>query len=116
MTKNVLKIVQIVESDRHASSVSTAPKTVSSQQFKKDGYTKRLDIWMPNELTRNNLMLRISNFAPLLNRNKIDQFLLRLIGDKSAETGLQVRINGCKGFAAYLIGLGIVHSELLPYS
>jgi len=49
----------------------------------KAGYKKKLDIWVPHELTVKNLMDRISICESLLKRNEIEPFFKRLItGDE----------------------------------
>ena len=46
-------------------------------------YKKKLDVWVLHELTQKNLMDRISICESLLNRNKINPFLKRMmIGDE----------------------------------
>ena len=54
---NVDKIMEIVESDRHVSTVSIAQELKIAQKtvwnhLKKAGYTKKLDVWVPHELTK----------------------------------------------------------------
>ena len=86
--ENVDKIMDIVASDRHVSTVSIAQELNIAQKtvwnhLHKAGYTKKLDVWVPHELTQKNLMDRISICESLLNRNKSDPFLKRLVtGDE----------------------------------
>ncbi|KYM92279.1 hypothetical protein ALC53_01118 [Atta colombica] len=51
--------MEIVEFDRHVSTVSIAQKTVWNH-LNKARFKKKLDVWMPHELTQKNLMDRIS--------------------------------------------------------
>jgi len=88
IVENVDKIMEIVESDRHVSTVSIAQELNIAQKtvwnyLNKAGYKKKLDVWVPHELTQKNLMDRISICESLLNRNKIDPFLKRMVtGDE----------------------------------
>ncbi|KAG5305572.1 SETMR methyltransferase, partial [Acromyrmex insinuator] len=43
------------------------------------GYAKKLDVWVPHELTQRNLIDRISISETLLKRNEIDSFLKQII-------------------------------------
>ena len=59
--ENVDKIMDIVASDRHVSSVSIAKELNIAQKtvwnhLHKAGYKKKLDVWVPHELTQKNLM------------------------------------------------------------
>ncbi|KAJ0171629.1 hypothetical protein K1T71_013179 [Dendrolimus kikuchii] len=57
-------------------------KTVLAH-LKKAGYTKKLDIWVPHELTERNLMNRVLICDSLLRRNETESFLKKLItGDE----------------------------------
>ncbi|KAJ0170385.1 hypothetical protein K1T71_014313 [Dendrolimus kikuchii] len=47
--------------------------------LKKAGYTKKLDIWVPHELTERNLMNRVLICDSLLRRNETEPFLKKLI-------------------------------------
>ncbi|WP_337239668.1 hypothetical protein, partial [Vibrio cholerae] len=64
VTNKMDAIFERVEQDRHISSYDVAeelgidPKTVLTH-LKKAGYTKKLDIWVPHELTQRNLMNRV---------------------------------------------------------
>ena len=47
------------------------------------GYQKKLDVWVPHELTQRNLIDRITICEMLLKRNKMEPFLERIItGDE----------------------------------
>ncbi|KAJ0176860.1 hypothetical protein K1T71_008039 [Dendrolimus kikuchii] len=77
-----------VEQDRHISSYDLAGelgidhKTVLAH-LKKAGYTKKLDIWVPHELTERNLINRVLICDSLLRRNETEPFLKKLItGDE----------------------------------
>lgn len=84
VVENVAKIMEIVESDRHVSTRNIAQElhigvaTVSSH-LQKAGFKKKVNVWVPHELTQKNLMDRISICESLLNRNKIDPFLERMV-------------------------------------
>lgn len=80
--------MEIVQSDRHVSTASIdqelniAQKTVLNH-LNKAGYKKKFDVWVPHELTQKNFMDRISICESLLNRNKVDPFLKRMVtGDE----------------------------------
>ena len=77
-----------IEVDRHISSRDIATelnidhKTVLNH-LHKTGYQKKLDTWVPHELTVKNLMDRVSICESLLKRNEIEPFLKRIItGDE----------------------------------
>ncbi|KAJ0175163.1 hypothetical protein K1T71_009304 [Dendrolimus kikuchii] len=55
-------------------------KTVLAH-LKKAGYTKKLDIWVPHELTERNLMNRVLICDSLLRHNETEPFLKKLITD-----------------------------------
>lgn len=141
VVESVDKIMEIIELDRHASSRSIAlelnidHKTVLNH-LKKAGFTKKLDVWVPHELTQKNLMYRISICESLLNRNKIDPFLKRIVtGDEKWVTYENVRRQKSwskanevaqtvakPGLTARKLLLcvwwdwqGIIYYELLPY-
>ncbi|KAL9922417.1 histone-lysine N-methyltransferase SETMAR-like [Glossina fuscipes fuscipes] len=88
ITGKVDEILQKIEEDRHINSHDVARelnidhKTVLNH-LHKAGYTKKLDVWLPHELSMKNLIDRISISESLLKRNEIDPFLERLItGDQ----------------------------------
>jgi len=86
--EKVDEILQKIEEDRHISSYDIAAELNIDQKtvlnhLHKTGYKKKLDIWVPHELTVKNLMDRISICESLLKRNEIEPFLKRLItGDE----------------------------------
>ncbi|GFW91256.1 histone-lysine N-methyltransferase SETMAR [Trichonephila clavipes] len=82
--ENVAKITEIIETDRHVSSHIIAQKlridhkTVLSH-LSKVGFKKKLDVWMPHQLTPKNMKHRISICEALAKRNEIDPFLKRMV-------------------------------------
>ena len=77
-----------VERDKHVSTVQIARelgidyKTVLNN-LHKAGYKKKLDVWIPHELSVRNMMDRINICDTLLKRNEIEPFLKRMItGDE----------------------------------
>ncbi|CAK9834554.1 Histone-lysine N-methyltransferase SETMAR [Anthophora retusa] len=88
VTVNVDKIAEKVNENRHMTSVEIAKElnishTSVLDHLRKAGYTKKLDVWVPHELTQKNLLDRISICESLLNRNKVDPFLKRMVtGDE----------------------------------
>ncbi|KAJ0179078.1 hypothetical protein K1T71_004790 [Dendrolimus kikuchii] len=88
VTDKIDVIFEKVEQDRHISSYDVAGelgidhKTVLAH-LKKAGYTKKLDIWVPHELTERNLINYVLNCDSLLRRNETKPFLKKLItGDE----------------------------------
>ncbi|KAJ0175950.1 hypothetical protein K1T71_008124 [Dendrolimus kikuchii] len=83
VTDKIDVIFEKVEQDRHISSYDVAGelgidhKTVLAH-LKKAGYTKKLDIWVPHELTERNLMNRVLICDSLLRRNETEPFLKKL--------------------------------------
>ena len=80
VTEKVDEILQMVELDRHASTVDIAEALGIAQKtvwnhLKNAGYTKTLDVWVPHELTQKNLIDRISISEMLLKRYETDPFL-----------------------------------------
>ena len=64
IVENVDKIMEIVESDRHSSTYSIAQELKIRQKtvwnhLHKVGLKKKLDVWMPHELTQKKLLDRI---------------------------------------------------------
>lgn len=140
IVENIDEIMQKVEQDRHISSVCIAKELNIHHQtvlnhLQKAGYKKKLDVWVPHELTQKNLMDRISICETLLKRNELEPFLKRLItGDEkwvTYENVVRKRSWSKPGEAAQTVakpGLtpnkvmlsvwwdwkGIVHHELLP--
>ncbi|XP_017765117.1 PREDICTED: histone-lysine N-methyltransferase SETMAR-like [Eufriesea mexicana] len=88
IVENFDKIMEIVESDRHASTYSITQELKISQKtvwnhLHKAGLKKKLDVWVPHELTQKNLLERIDACDSLLKRNEIDPFLKRMVtGDE----------------------------------
>jgi len=82
------KIAELVEKDLHSSSRCIGQELVMSHQtvishLKKLGVTKKLDVSVPHELTQENIFDPIDACESLLNRNKIDSFLKRMVtGDE----------------------------------
>ncbi|KAJ0181233.1 hypothetical protein K1T71_003318 [Dendrolimus kikuchii] len=79
VTDKIDAIFEKVEQDRPISSYDVAGelgidhKTVLAH-LKKAGYTKKLDIWVPHELTERNLMNRVLICDSLLRRNVTEHF------------------------------------------
>lgn len=141
VVENVDKITEIIEVDRHVSSRSIAQelkidhKTVLNH-LHKAGFKKKLDVWVPHQLTQKNMMDRISICEALAKRNEIDPFLKRMVtGDEKWVTYdniVRKRSWSKRGEAAQTVakpGLtakkvllciwwdwkGIIYYELLPY-
>ncbi|XP_032679751.1 histone-lysine N-methyltransferase SETMAR-like [Odontomachus brunneus] len=77
-----------VERDKHMNSMEIAReldinyKTVLNHLYKA-GYKKKLDVWVPHELSIKNMIDRINICDTLLKRNEIEPFLKRMItGEK----------------------------------
>ncbi|GFX12124.1 histone-lysine N-methyltransferase SETMAR [Trichonephila clavipes] len=88
VVENVNKITEIIEVDRHVSSRSITQelkidhKTVLNH-LRRVRFKKKLDVWVPHQLTPKNMMDRISIGDALAKRNEIDPFLKRMVtGDK----------------------------------
>ncbi|GFX72481.1 histone-lysine N-methyltransferase SETMAR [Trichonephila clavipes] len=86
--ENVDKITEIIEVDRHVSSCSIAEelktdhKTVLNH-LRKVGLKKKLDVWVPHQLTPKNMKDRIFICEAMVKRNEIDPFLKRMVtGDE----------------------------------
>ncbi|XP_037915035.1 histone-lysine N-methyltransferase SETMAR-like [Hermetia illucens] len=82
------EIVEIIKVDRHVSIRSIAQelgkddKTVWNH-LQKIGFQKKLNVWVPHELTEKNLLDRINACDALLKRNEFDPFLKRIVtGDE----------------------------------
>ncbi|XP_045540347.1 histone-lysine N-methyltransferase SETMAR-like [Papilio machaon] len=133
-------IFEKVEQDWHISSYDVAEelgiehKTVLAH-LKENGYTKKLDIWVPHELSERNLMNRVLICDSLLRRNETEPFLKKLItGDEkwiTYDKNVRKRSWSKAGQASQTVakpGLtrnkvmlcvwwdwkGIIHYELLP--
>lgn len=88
VTEKVDEILQMIELDRHTSTLDIALALNTNQKtvwnhLKKAGYKKTLDVWVPHELTQKNLIDRISISEMLLKRNEIEPFLKQVVtGDE----------------------------------
>ncbi|GFV48320.1 histone-lysine N-methyltransferase SETMAR [Trichonephila clavipes] len=75
---------QTIKVHQHVSSCSIAQelkinhKTVLNH-LSKVGFKKKLDIWMPHQLTPKSMMVRISICEALAKQNEIDAFLKRMV-------------------------------------
>ena len=76
--------MQLVEQDHHvkcqkiAEALNINHMTVWNHS-KRAGYQKKLDVWVPHELTQRNLIDRITIYEMLLKRNEMKLFLKRII-------------------------------------
>ncbi|KAL0830701.1 hypothetical protein ABMA28_002835 [Loxostege sticticalis] len=106
--------------------VALLHKTVLAH-LKQTGYTKKLDIWVPHELTERNLMNCVLICDSLLRRNETEPFLKKLItGDEkwiTYDKNVQKRSWSKAGQASQTMMLsvwwdwkGIIHYEVLPPS
>lgn len=88
VTDKIDAIFEKVEQDRHISSYDVAEELAIDHRtvlthLNKVGYTKKLDIWVPPELTERNLMNRVLICDSLLRLNETEPFLKKLItGDE----------------------------------
>lgn len=141
VVQNVDKIMEIIESDRHVSTVFIAQELKIAQKtvwnhLHMAGLKKKLDVWVPHDLSKKNLLDRISICESLLNRNNVDPFLKRLVtGDEKWVTYDNIKrkrswsIRGEPAQTVAKPGLtprkvllcvwwdwqGIIYYELLPY-
>ncbi|GFW44114.1 histone-lysine N-methyltransferase SETMAR [Trichonephila clavipes] len=81
--RNVDKITEIIEVDRHVSSRSIAQELKIDQKtvlnyLCKVGFKNKLDIWVPLQLTSKNMVDRISICEALAKRNEINLFLKQM--------------------------------------
>ncbi|GFU23748.1 histone-lysine N-methyltransferase SETMAR [Trichonephila clavipes] len=88
VVKNIGKITEIIEVDRHVSSRSIAQeinidhKTVLNH-LRKVRFRKKLGVWVPHQLTPKNTMDGISICEFLAKRKEINQFLKQMVsGDE----------------------------------
>ncbi|GFY36584.1 histone-lysine N-methyltransferase SETMAR [Trichonephila clavipes] len=92
VVENVDKITEITEVDQHVSSRSIAHELNIDHKavlnhLRKVGLKKKLDVWMPHQLTPKNMMVRISICEALGKRNEIDPFLKWMVtGDEKGFT------------------------------
>jgi len=84
ITEKSDEIIVKVERDKYVSTVEIARelgidhKTVLNH-LHKAGSKKKLDVWIPHELSVRNMMDRINIYDTLLKRNKIKPFLKKMI-------------------------------------
>ncbi|EFN78679.1 Histone-lysine N-methyltransferase SETMAR, partial [Harpegnathos saltator] len=88
ITEKADEILETVQQDKHISSVDIGMelgidhKTVLNH-LHKAGYKKKLDVWVPHELSVKNMIDRINICDALLKRNEVEPFLKRVItGDE----------------------------------
>ncbi|GFV73485.1 histone-lysine N-methyltransferase SETMAR [Trichonephila clavipes] len=85
VVENVDKITEIIEVDRHVCS-----RSITTQELKIDhktvlnnllqvGFKKKLDVWVPHQLTPKNMMDRIYIWEALAKWNEIDPFLKQMV-------------------------------------
>ncbi|XP_076176487.1 histone-lysine N-methyltransferase SETMAR-like [Ptiloglossa arizonensis] len=100
IVENDDKIMEIVESDRHASTYSIAREPKISQKIVLNhlhnaSLEKKLDVWVPRELTQENLFEGIDACDSLPKCNVIDPFSKRMTtGDEEWVTYENNRRNG----------------------
>ncbi|KAL9925456.1 histone-lysine N-methyltransferase SETMAR-like [Glossina fuscipes fuscipes] len=132
VVENVDKIGEMIEVDRHVSSRNIAQelkidhKTILNH-LHKAGFEKKLDVWVPHQLTEKNMMDRISICEALAKRNEIDPFLKRMVTEKwiTYDNPVRKRSWSKSGEAPQtakkvLLCIwwdwkGIIYYELLPY-
>ena len=92
ITEKSDEIMEKVEHDKHVSTVEIARelgidhKTILNH-LHKTGYKRKLDVWVPHELSVKNMMDRINIYDTLLKQNEIEPFLKRMItGDEKWST------------------------------
>ncbi|GFX94169.1 histone-lysine N-methyltransferase SETMAR [Trichonephila clavipes] len=83
VVENVDKITEMIEVDRHVSSRNIAQELKTDHRtvlnhLRKAGFKKKLDVWVPHQLTPKNMMDRISFCEALVKQNEIDPFLKRM--------------------------------------
>uniref|UniRef100_A0A0K2UG07 Histonelysine Nmethyltransferase SETMARlike [Ceratitis capitata] n=1 Tax=Lepeophtheirus salmonis TaxID=72036 RepID=A0A0K2UG07_LEPSM len=114
------KIIENIKIDRHVSSRSIAQELIIDHKtvlnhLQKAGYKKKLDVWVPHEPTQKNLMDRITICESLLNRNKIDPFLKRIIiGDEKWIPLVDVKRQRKVLLCVWWDWQGMIYYELLP--
>ncbi|XP_037929961.1 histone-lysine N-methyltransferase SETMAR-like [Teleopsis dalmanni] len=84
ITDKVDEIMEKVQIDRHISSHDIARELKINHNtvlnhLHKAGYKKKIDVWVPHELSEKSLINRISICESLLKRNEIEPFLNRMI-------------------------------------
>lgn len=131
-------IMENVESDRHVITISIAQELKVAQKTlwnhsDKVGDKKKFNVWVPHELTQNNLIDWISICELLLKQNlpipevvgdlwwkadHLEQFRVKTVVVESWWAGWnsgQVRIDGLESFAFWWDWQGIIYYELLLY-
>ncbi|GFT50249.1 histone-lysine N-methyltransferase SETMAR [Trichonephila clavipes] len=84
VVKNADKIAEIIEVDRPVSSRSIARELKIDHKrvlnnLPKVEFKKKLDVWVPHQLTPKTMMDRITICESLAKRNEIDTFLKRMV-------------------------------------
>ncbi|EGI59943.1 Histone-lysine N-methyltransferase SETMAR [Acromyrmex echinatior] len=84
ITEKSDEIMEKVERDKHVSTVEIAKELgidhkIILNHLHKARYKKKLDVWVPYELSVKNMMDRINIYDTLLKRNEIEPFLKRMI-------------------------------------
>ncbi|XP_076166209.1 histone-lysine N-methyltransferase SETMAR-like [Ptiloglossa arizonensis] len=102
IVENVDEIMEIVGSDRHASTCSLVQELKISQKtvwyhLHKAGLEKKLNVWLPHESTRKNLLERIDACDSLPKCNEIDLFLKRMMTWDEKWRGEQAQTNAQPG-------------------
>ena len=83
ITEKSDEIIEKVEHDKHVEIARELgiDKTVVNH-LHKTGYKKKLNVWVPRELSVKNMRDRINICETLLKRNEIELFLKRMIIDE----------------------------------
>lgn len=69
---------------REIANASNIPRTTVHEHLTKLGYVNRYEVWVPRQLTESNLLNRISTCDLLIQRDKREPFLKRLVtGDET---------------------------------
>jgi [histone H3]-lysine36 N-dimethyltransferase SETMAR len=88
ITKEIDEILKLIHEDRHISTRHIAKElnignATVWRYLRRAGYTKKLDVWVPHQLSIKNMADRLSVCEMLSKRNKDDPFLKRIItGDE----------------------------------
>ncbi|GFW91424.1 histone-lysine N-methyltransferase SETMAR [Trichonephila clavipes] len=88
VVKNVDKSTEIIEVDLYVSSSRIAQELKIDHRavlnhLRKVGFKKKLDLWVPHQLTPKNMMDQISIYETLAKWNEIGPFLKRMVtGEK----------------------------------
>ncbi|XP_044313281.1 histone-lysine N-methyltransferase SETMAR-like [Drosophila rhopaloa] len=132
VTTNTDQIMENIELDRHVTSRDIAEEIGVNPRSRLD--TKKLDVWVPHDLTQKNLLDRIKACDMLLKRNELDPFWRRMVtGGEKWITYDNIKRKrswlkaGAKTVAKSVLTArkvllciwwdwkGITHYELLPY-